>query len=154
MCLRDFEKMGVGRVTSGPGQRDGLHEAAMATHRRRVLIVEDHQHTLVLLARLFGLHGWAVVAAETATNGLAALTSQPDCVILDLNLPDAPGEAILGAIHERGLQVKVVAVITASADTGRLSHAAIYRPSLMIMKPFDWEVLLRYCESEVSGSPR
>ena len=121
----------------------------MTTGSCHVLIVEDNADTRAFIARRFRTQGWAVTVAATVAEGLAALVPAPDCVILDLNLPDGPGEAVLRALRDGNLPVKVVAVVTGITDTLRLSRVAAYRPNLTIMKPFDWDVLLRYCESEL-----
>lgn len=121
----------------------------MTIEAPRVLIIEDDEHTRLRLARLFERHRWTVRATGTVADGLAGLAPPPESVILDLNLPDGCGEAVLRAIRERGLPVKVVAVVTGMTDTMRLAEVATYRPSLTIMKPFDWDVLIRYCESVV-----
>src|SRR5438132_89627 len=58
---------------------------------RRVLIVEDHVASRVVLARLFSQAGWRVTEVGTLAKGLAALDPPPDCIVLDLILPDGRG---------------------------------------------------------------
>jgi DNA-binding response OmpR family regulator len=67
--------------------------------RHRVLIVEDHALTSTSLTRIFARKGWDARMAATVAGGLAALDPPPDCVVLDLNLPDGDGEAILRTIR-------------------------------------------------------
>lgn len=112
----------------------------------RVLIVEDHEHTRAVLGRVFHRRGWAVSTVGTVADGLAGLVPSPDCVVLDLNLPDGSGEAVLHAIRAGGLSVQIVAVVTATTDIMRLIGVAAYGPDLTIIKPFDWDVLFRYCD--------
>jgi DNA-binding response OmpR family regulator len=112
-----------------------------------VLLVEDHDPTRKVVARLFAAHGWDVRAAGSLSEALGLLAPAPDCVILDLNLPDGRGEAVLQRIRDENLTTRVVIVTTAIIDTVRLSRIALLKPDLKIMKPFDWDVLYRYCES-------
>jgi DNA-binding response OmpR family regulator len=115
----------------------------------RVLVVEDHEATRAALAGMFSRRGWDTRSTGTVAEALDCLSPIPDCVILDLNLPDGPGEAVLHTIQERELPVRIVAVVTATSEPFRLRSVASYRPDLTILKPFDWEILLRFCESAV-----
>jgi DNA-binding response OmpR family regulator len=117
----------------------------------RVLIVEDHAPTLTGLARIFAGKGWDVCTAATLEEGLACLDPPPDCLVLDLNLPDGQGEAILQQIREDGLPTRVVAVTTGVSDPSRWADVTLYRPDVMILKPIDPEILCRLCEAEVGG---
>jgi DNA-binding response OmpR family regulator len=121
----------------------------MATACYHVLIVDDHEPTRALLTRKFERRGWEVCAADSIAETLTCLDPAPDCLVLDLNLADGHGETILHTIREKNIAVKIVAVITGSSDNFRLSEVVGFRPNLLIMKPFDWDILLRYCEKEV-----
>jgi len=68
------------------------------THR--VLIVEDHDGMRMALGGLFRKVGWEVVAVATVAEGLTALDRpSPDCAIVDLQLPDGGGEAIVRKVR-------------------------------------------------------
>jgi DNA-binding response OmpR family regulator len=117
----------------------------------RVLIVEDHPSTREALVRIFAAKGWDVCTAATLEEGLECLDPPPDCVVLDLNLPDGAGETILHRIREDGLPTRVVAVTTGVSDPARWDKVAQHRPNVLILKPIDPEVLCRLCEAEVGG---
>ena len=117
--------------------------------RHRILIVEDHAPTRRAVASLFLRRGWDVRSAATVAEARAALAPPPDCLILDLMLPDGGGEDILRTVREGALPTRVVAVTTGSSDSVRLAEVARLRPELMIQKPIDWEILWRYCQSEM-----
>ena len=114
-----------------------------------VLIVEGHDPTRRALSALFRQHGWRAHAVATRAAALAALEPPPECLILDLLLPDGAGVVVLRRAREEGIPVRVVVVTATSADTPEWGEAARLRPDLMIKKPIDWEVVWRYCESEV-----
>jgi DNA-binding response OmpR family regulator len=116
-----------------------------------VLIVEDHDHTRRLLGKVFSERGWDVREAGTVADALAALEPPPHCVIVDLNLPDGDGTDVLRAVRSGAASTTVVVVITALSDVTRLARAAALRPHLMIQKPFDWEIVWRYCEAETGA---
>lgn len=113
-----------------------------------VLVVEDNEPTRMMISKLFSKQGWNVKSADTVAEGLRLLDPLPFCVIVDLLLPDGNGTAILSKIQESGQRTSVIVVATATSDVEVLGRAATYSPNLLIKKPFDWEVLWRYCDSE------
>jgi DNA-binding response OmpR family regulator len=115
-----------------------------------VLIVEDHEATRTQLARAFARRRWEVCAVGTLREALGSLDPAPDCLVLDLNLTDGFGVTVLEKIHADQIPVKAVAVTTGVSDSFRFGKLAAYHPSLIIMKPFDWEILVRYCTTEVA----
>jgi CheY-like chemotaxis protein len=105
------------------------------TRGKRILVVEDHAPSRVVLKKLFAQHGWDVVTAGTVAEALAALEDGPDCAIVDLNLPDREGEGVLEAIWSRLRQTGAI-VITADDDAGRLRHIRErFRPAGVFLKP-------------------
>jgi two-component system KDP operon response regulator KdpE len=115
-----------------------------------VLIIDDHEATRVTLRRLFNLNGWDVKTAGTLSEGLAALTSPPECVVLDLGLPDGRGEAILEKVRMEKLPTRVI-VVTALFDPPRLAHVVRLRPEGLLMKPISPDVLERLCVGELGS---
>src|SRR4051812_3291594 len=73
--------------------------------RRIVLLVDDHLATRDVLRRILALSGWEVLEAATVAEGLAQLDPPPDCIVLDLELPDGPVEQPVRKVIERGLTV-------------------------------------------------
>ncbi len=118
----------------------------MDRQRSAVLLVEDHDTTRHILARLLSLKGWNVQTASTVGEGLALLDSEPDCVILDLMLPDGEGETVLRHVRDAGLRTRVV-VTTATGDEGRLERVRQLEPVAILRKPIDVEEVCRVCES-------
>jgi CheY-like chemotaxis protein len=106
------------------------------THR--VLIIEDHEPTRSVLAMIFRRQGWATLAAGTVAEGLALLGDEPrpDCVLLDLDLPDGRGEAVLERVRRDRLPIRV-AVCTGNGDRHRWRAIQQYRPEAVIQKPVD-----------------
>src|SRR4051794_16478726 len=102
--------------------------------RRILLLVEDHQATREVLRRILALSGWEVLEAATVAEGLAQLDCPPDCIVLDLDLPDGPGEAILRKVRMDRLPIRVV-VSTGNPDSGRLREVSYMRPDAVLHKP-------------------
>jgi DNA-binding NarL/FixJ family response regulator len=118
--------------------------------RHRMLIVEDHQETRTLLRRILALTltGWDVVEATTVEEGLAQLSPPPDCVLLDLELPDRPGEDILRKVRQDHLQTRVV-VNTGMNDAARLGAVSDLGPDAVLQKPLDSAGLRRVHQTAI-----
>jgi CheY-like chemotaxis protein len=116
----------------------------MAAHR--MLIVEDEPASRYLMARIFSRRGWDVAAVGTVAEGLAALDSgpEPDCLLLDLMLPDGQGEDVLRRVRSDGLRTRVV-VSTAVWDEGRLGVLRALGADHVLAKPLDCDDICRLC---------
>ena len=73
----------------------------MSDARPRIMIVDDEPQIRRFLRLGLESHGYAVLEAATADSALrAAVTAQPELVILDLGLPDREGFEVLGVLRE------------------------------------------------------
>ena len=79
---------------------------------RTILIVEDNEKNMKLFRDLLRFAGFETLEAMTGREGLAlAVTRRPDLVLLDIQLPDIDGVAVLRGIRDQlGAQLKVLAV--------------------------------------------
>jgi DNA-binding response OmpR family regulator len=79
----------------------------------RVLIVEDEEKMLEGLAHNFRYEGYEVLTAKNGSEGLKlALKQKPDCVILDIMLPEKDGFTVLKELRQRHREIPVL-VLTA-----------------------------------------
>ncbi|KGN32962.1 XRE family transcriptional regulator [Knoellia sinensis KCTC 19936] len=83
---------------------------------RRVLLIDDDPRIRQVLGLALRGEGYTVDVAETAAEGLAALTaSSPDVVLLDVMLPDEDGFSVCREIRARS-HVPVI-MVTARTDS-------------------------------------
>jgi DNA-binding response OmpR family regulator len=118
----------------------------MDRQRHALVLVEDHDTTRRVLARLLSLNGWEVRTASTVAEGLALLDSVPDCIITDLMLPDGEGETVLRHVRDAGMPTRVV-VTTATGDEARLARVWRLEPDAVLRKPIDVDEVCRVCET-------
>ena len=105
--------------------------------KTRVLIVEDDPSFRMALTRLLQRLGFDARAVGTVREGYEQIDAWgPDAAVIDLVLPDDHGAALLHAIRERGLPIKV-AIVTGMPDVD--DHPEILRlnPDLVLQKPID-----------------
>ena len=113
----------------------------MSRNRPVVLVIEDEPPIRRFLRTALDAEGFEMIEAENGARGLAiAANSKPECVILDLGLPDTDGVEIIRRLREwsavpvivlsaRSLESEKVAALDAGADD-------------YVMKPFGVRELL------------
>jgi two-component system response regulator TctD len=113
-----------------------------APPRCKTLIVEDDRDSCEALAVLLRRLGHEVECAESAGAALVQVDEwKPECVLLDLMLPDATGGIVLRKIRAQKLPIRV-AVITAAGHTSPvLKNALGYSPDAVFHKPLDYRQL-------------
>lgn len=67
-----------------------------------ILVIEDNENNLKLVRDVLTFHGYRVVSAETAEEGLRlAGESPPDLVVMDIHLPGMGGVEALGELRAK-----------------------------------------------------
>jgi signal transduction histidine kinase len=113
----------------------------METVKRKILVVDDNAEFVGLVRRLLENKGFQVsVALDGKAAVEKALSDDPEMVLLDLNLPDLPGEEILKRIKEIS---KDIAIIIITGFGGEQVAVDLMRKGAIdfLSKPIDSEVL-------------
>ncbi len=105
----------------------------------RVLVVEDTPLNLELITEVLERAGHTVLAATTATAGLALAKAEvPDVVLMDVRLPDVDGyEATRQLRQDPALRGITVIALTAQAMRGDEEAALAAGCDAYISKPID-----------------
>src|SRR5262249_44715052 len=82
--------------------------------KKRIVLVEDSDSGREAVRRILARVGFEVIPIETLAEGLAALDPRPYGILLDVVLPDGPGELLLEAAWSAGFACRV---IVCTADT-------------------------------------
>ena len=83
---------------------------------QRILVIEDEKDMARGLKDILEFEGYEVATAETGKEGLQAIgRSEPDCIILDLMLPDVEGYEVCEQIRHRKLNTPIL-MLTAKAQ--------------------------------------
>ncbi len=98
-----------------------------------VLVVEDDSASSNALRSLLTHYGYRVLHAGTIARALQLLDEGPQIILLDLNLPDGCGTAVMAAIKSRKMTAKV-AVVTAVIDSDRLRKVKTFGPQFLLQK--------------------
>ena len=112
------------------------------TGSARILVVDDQETIVDLLATVLTGHGFAVDTAGTAAQALETATvRRPDLVLLDMTLPDGDGVDVSRRLRAEASVAEVV-FLTARDTRDDLVAGLAYGDDDWITKPFDVEVLL------------
>jgi two-component system KDP operon response regulator KdpE len=111
-----------------------------------VLLIEDEPKIRRFLRAGFEIHGFSVIEAENAAEGLKAATfSAPDIVILDLALPDLHGSEVLERLRSwSNVPVIILSVVADEDEKVRLLQAGA---DDYVVKPFGMAELLARSEA-------
>jgi DNA-binding NtrC family response regulator len=121
----------------------------MASPTARVLVVDDEPHVAGLLRELLGALGHAVELAPTAADAFRSVAEfRPDVVLLDLTLPDLPGEVALARVRETTPELPVIIMTGHDPESARrmLAHGAFD----YLLKPFNLKRLAEVLDAALA----
>jgi two-component system, OmpR family, response regulator len=103
----------------------------VASHRARILVVDDEARVCELLREYLTIQGYDVATAATGAAALDAVPIfQPDVILVDMRMPSLSGRDVLDTVRRRGLTMPVVLM---SGDSARAGEGFFD----VLQKPFD-----------------
>jgi PAS domain S-box-containing protein len=127
-----------------PERADGERTVLLEPERTAlsILIVDDDPAVCGTLGDILKTEGYATTSALSGREAQAACDVEDfGLVILDMNLPDIPGELLLPTLVERLPEVEVV-IITGQATLERTIQSVSPNTVGYFLKPFDMDRLL------------
>ncbi|MDR1639149.1 MAG: response regulator transcription factor [Clostridiales bacterium] len=113
---------------------------------QRVLVVDDEPKILEVLASFLGNNGYEVLQAQTGSKALDLLAREKvSLVLLDLMLPDIPGEEVCRRI--RGKLALPVIMLTAKAEEEDILKGLGVGADDYVTKPFSLKELFARMDS-------
>jgi PAS domain S-box-containing protein len=123
-----------------------------ATQRRRLLVVDDEPTIRLAIAKYFRSLGHAVDAVGTAREALArAADAQYDGVMLDLRLPDRPGDEILTELRCLPTAPHRIVFITGDTQSETARRTLAATGCVTVSKPFLLDELASIMLAEADG---
>ena len=110
-----------------------------------ILIVDDHEDTRDVLARMLRYEGYEAVAVSSAHEALIVLAAtKPSLVILDYNMPFTDGLTLFSQIR-KDRRLTDIPVIMFSASGGELREKSLKAGvnAFIIKASLDWAELRR-----------
>ena len=123
---------------------------------RTILHIDDQPANLALVERV--LESRSELLLLSASGGRAGLAlareNRPDVILLDLHLPDMPGEEIVRRLHNeprtRRIPIIILSADSTPAQIARLRELGVYE---YITKPFKIQTLLRTLDAALQPVP-
>lgn len=123
----------------------------MMSPRHRIAVVDDDHSVRKALCRLLRSFGIEAKAYESGKEFLEALRSTlPDCVVLDLRMPDMSGLELQRRLADAGVRLPTV-VITGHDEPGMRSKCLAAGASTYLRKPLDEKALLLAIEDAIAA---
>ncbi len=116
-----------------------------------IAVVDDEQSVRKALERLLRSAGFAAATFGSGSEFLEAVCARrPDCVVLDLHMPQMDGFEVQAALAERDIRVPVI-VVTGHDTWQNRERALELGAQAYLHKPVDDSVLLNAIQSAVFG---
>lgn len=129
-----------GFFLSPDSPRQPLPEGA----KRLILVVEDDEMQATMVTRMLEIDGYQVRVARDGAQAQAAMQQRPtpDLVLLDVELPDTDGFAILKQMRAHPmLRLLRVVMLTARADRADIAKGVLLGADGYLTKPFRPETI-------------
>ncbi|MFN8233173.1 MAG: response regulator transcription factor [Actinomycetota bacterium] len=111
-----------------------------------ILVVDDERKIRDLVRSYLELEGYAVLVAESGERALeAAQRSAPDLVVLDLGLPDLPGEEVARTLRTAS-NVPIIMLTAKAGEDDRIAGLRLGADDYMV-KPFSPRELIARVEA-------
>ncbi len=152
-----IELNSAGRPLQELEEAQGIHAERSGgdRHLRKVLYVEDNPTNFTLMQRIVALRKeLSLVGAAQGRLGLElARTEHPDLILLDLHLPDTPGQEILHQLKENPQTSEIpVVILSADATPGQIDRLLEAGAQAYLTKPLDIGSVLRIFDNLLAGS--
>jgi DNA-binding response OmpR family regulator len=112
----------------------------------RILVIDDDPELQELVASLLGHANLTPIRAESASAGVNVLRQRPlpDCVLLDLMLPDVSGLELLRQIREKSVfDAMPIIILSALADPDTIRKGLALGADRYLTKPYLANNLIR-----------
>ena len=114
----------------------------MTKSRSLIAVVDDEEPIRKALRRLLRSAGMDVDTFPSGVEFLESLSTRwPNCIVLDLNMPQVNGFEVQAQLAESGVTVPVVVITGHDSDETRQQALAMF-PVAYLRKPVNDQVLL------------
>lgn len=115
----------------------------------QILVVDDSRYSRRVISETLRTAGFDVIEAADGEAGLAMAAEQrPDCVLVDLSMPDVDGQSFLRQKNRLGLDVPVI-VTSADPEPQSKHDCETLGAFDVLAKPIDPDALIASVEQSL-----
>ena len=110
-----------------------------------ILYIEDNPNHARIVKKILGKHGYQVIVCGDGLQGVAmAARETPNLVMVDMNLPDMTGEAVISRLRgdRSNLSAIPIVAITASTDSDLRARIIAAGCDGYLQKPYSIKELI------------
>ena len=123
--------------------------------KKKILIVEDDQDALKVLAKSLTVEGYSIITADNGSDAIKLAKSEhPDLIVLDLLLPDIDGEEVSAVLKEDFETQNIPVIYLTGVFPKREDEekdGRIVGGHVLIAKPYSLEELLTHMKKLLNG---
>jgi two-component system cell cycle response regulator DivK len=110
---------------------------------KRILYIEDNPDNRLLVRRVLQAEGYTVLEANDGQTGMkAAAETQPDLILMDINLPEIDGYEVTARLKQLpGMNHVPIVAVTANVMKGDREKTLAAGCDGYIQKPIDIDLL-------------
>lgn len=115
-----------------------------------ILVVDDSTFTRSTISKFLKGEGHQVVTAENGRQAIEKIEEHnPDCMLLDLLMPDMDGIDVLKVLDKNDKDIPVV-IVSADIQQTTRDECDKYNVAKFLNKPIDWDQLRSAIDHELS----
>ena len=110
----------------------------------KLLIIDDEKVFLESIQKRFEMRGYEIITRNTGKNVTKLIEENPDIdvLILDLKMPDIPGEEVLKTVKATRPEIQVI-ILTGHGNTESAIELAKYDLFTYLQKPVEMDKLIK-----------
>jgi DNA-binding response OmpR family regulator len=123
--------------------------------KKKILIVEDDQDALKVLAKTLATEGYSIITADNGSDAIKLAKSEhPDLIVLDILLPDMDGDDVSMILKENFETQNIPIIYLTGVFPKREDEekdGRIVGGHVLIAKPYSLEELLAHMKNLLNG---
>jgi len=122
--------------------------------KARVLVIDDNPDAVEIMRIALADNDYDVVACLSGDEGLKRVQAeQPDCIVLDVMMPEMNGFNVCQSLHEMGITTPVV-ILSAKSDLKAVARAKELGVFEYLTKPVSDQRLAKTVAAAIAAAAR
>jgi CheY-like chemotaxis protein len=120
-----------------------------------ILYIEDNPNHARLVRKILGSRGYKVLVSHDGLQGVAmAAREQPDLIMVDMNLPDMTGEALVSRLRGDRSSVSSIPIVAVTASTDENLRSRVFGAGCdgYVQKPYTTTELLEAVKAFIAAT--